>query len=78
MADPVSVGLIGGIVGAMLIVLGGGIALSSNTYQGFTVGWPLFIWMTLLTAVSIGQLFLTYTLSTAISENPRVSGTGET
>jgi hypothetical protein len=57
----------------MLIVLGGGIALTSNSYQGFTVGWPLFIWMTLLTALTIGQLFLTYTISTAVSENPKVT-----
>ena len=62
----------------MLIVLGGAIALTSNTYQGFTVGWPLFIWMTLLTAMSIGQLFLTYTISTAVSANPTVSGTEAT
>lgn len=62
----------------MLIVLGGAIALTSNTYQGFTVGWPLFIWMTLLTAISIGQLFLTYTISSAISENPKLSETEAT
>jgi len=61
----------------MLIVLGGGIALSSNTYQGFTVGWPLFIWLVTLTALTIGQFFLTYTISTAVSANPTVSAPEE-
>jgi hypothetical protein len=35
-----------------------------------TMGFSLFCWMTILTILTVGQLFLTYTISTALAAAP--------
>jgi len=50
--------------------MGGAIALYSGTWQSMTVGVSLFIWLSLISALNIGLLYHTYTISTALAAAP--------
>ena len=68
--DAVIQGIIGGATASLLIVVGGAIAMRSGAWENLTMGFSLFCWMTILTILTIGQLFLTYTISSALAEAP--------
>jgi hypothetical protein len=68
--DAVIQGIVGGSVASLLIVIGGAIAVFSGSWEKMTVGLSLFIWLALLTALTVGQVFLTYTISTALAATP--------
>jgi len=61
--DAVSIGLIGGSAGGMLIVLGGAIMYTGNAFPALNLTLPVFVWLILLTAICVFQLFLTFTLT---------------
>jgi hypothetical protein len=42
----------------------------SGSWEKMTAGLSLFIWLALLTALTVGQVFLTYTISTALAATP--------
>jgi hypothetical protein len=68
--DAVIQGIIGGATASLLIVVGGAIAISTGAWEKMTMGFSLFCWMTILTILTVGQLFLTYTISTALAAAP--------
>jgi len=74
--DAVIQGIIGGASASLLIVVGGAIAVFSGTWEKMTIGFSLFCWMTILTVLTIGQLFLTYTISTALAAAPSQTAKG--
>ena len=74
--DAVIQGIVGGSVASLLIVIGGAIAVFSGAWEKMTVGLSLFIWLALLTALTVAQVFLTYTISTALAGSPSQTETG--
>ena len=68
--DAVITGVIGGGAASLLIVVGGAVALYSNLWQRLSSPYILFAWMTLLSGLQVGQLFLTYMLVSAFAEAP--------
>jgi hypothetical protein len=48
----------------------------SGAWEKMTVGLSLFIWLALLTALTVAQVFLTYTISTALAAAPSQTETG--
>ena len=74
--DAVIQGIIGGSAASLLIVIGGAIAVFSGAWEKMTVGLSLFIWLALLTALTVAQVFLTYTISTALAGSPSQTETG--
>jgi hypothetical protein len=68
--DAVIQGIIGGAAASLLIVMGGTVAVFSGAWEKMTLGLSLFIWMSTLTALTVAQLFLTYTISTALAAAP--------
>lgn len=68
--DAVIQGIVGGSAASLLIVIGGAIAVFSGSWEKMTAGLSLFIWLALLTALTVGQVFLTYTISTALAATP--------
>lgn len=74
--DAVLQGIIGGASASLLIVIGGAIAVVSGAWEKWTVGLSLFIWISMLTALTVGQLFLTYTISAALAAAPSQTDKG--
>ena len=68
--DAVVTGLIGGSTVAILVVVGGAVALWSNSYANFTSPTSVFMWMSFLSALTLGQLYLTYVLVSAFAAAP--------
>jgi len=68
--DAVVTGLIGGSTVAILVVVGGAVALWSNLSSNFTSPSTIFLWMSFLSALTLGQLYLTYVLVSAFSATP--------
>jgi hypothetical protein len=68
--DAVVTGLIGGSTVAILVVVGGAVALWSNMYSNFTSPSSVFMWMSFLSALTLGQLYLTYVLVSAFAAAP--------
>lgn len=68
--DAVVQGIIGGATASLLIVVGGAIAVFSGAWEKWTVGLSLFIWMLLVSALNVGLLYHTYTISTALAAAP--------
>jgi hypothetical protein len=66
--DAVITGIIGGGTASLLVVIGGMVAVSSNLWETYSSPKLLFIWLIVLSALVVGQLFLTYTISTTFSE----------
>ena len=68
--DAVITGLIGGGTASLLLVVGGLVALYSGIYEKFTGPNVTFAWLSILTALTIGQLILTGIIVTTFSEAP--------
>ena len=68
--DAVVNGLIGGSVAGLLIVVGGVVALYSDLYQKFSTPSVLFAWVSLLSALTVGQLYLTWSLVSSFAAAP--------
>ena len=68
--DAVITGLIGGGTASLLLVVGGLVALFTDTWQKASSPQILFCWLCLLSALQIGQLYLTYILVSAFVEVP--------
>lgn len=68
--DAVITGLIGGGTASLLLVVGGLVALYSGIYEKFTGPNVVFAWLSVLSALTIGQLVITYTVITTFSEAP--------
>ena len=68
--DAVITGLIGGGTISLLIVVGGAVALWSDLYKSVTTPNMLFMWLSVLTALTAGQLYLTYDLVSTFSATP--------
>ena len=64
-------GIIGGIVASGLILFVGAIALKSDMIQTMTTGTPMYLWLLLNTAITIGQFVFTYIIITQITEAPK-------
>jgi len=67
--DAVVKGLIGGSVVSLLVVVAGSVALFSNVWQNVTP-YMMYIWVMLLTALTVGQLVLTSFVVSTLSEAP--------
>jgi len=68
--DAVITGLIGGGTASLLLVLGGAIALFTDVWKSM-VSWKIFFaWLSLLSALMIGQLYLTYVLVSTFAAAP--------
>jgi hypothetical protein len=48
----------------------------SGAWEKMTVGLSLFIWLALLTALTVGQVFLTYTISSSLAATPSQTESG--
>ena len=68
--DAVVTGLIGGGTASLLIVVGGAVALWSDLYKSFTTPAMIFMWLSILSALAVGQLYLTYQVVSAFSVTP--------
>ena len=80
MADPISLGLIGGVGASIFIVLGGLAAATVKdstsgdySYKYFTYGYGLFFWLVFLTAISVGLLVYVKILSDYFHQLPKQS-----
>ncbi len=67
--DAVVKGLIGGSVVSLLIVVAGSVAIFSNFWQNVTP-YMMYIWVLLLTALTVGQLVLSSFVVSTLSEAP--------
>ncbi len=68
--DAVVKGLIGGSVISLIIFFGGIISLNSGFAELVKNPNTVGIWLITLTALTVGQLFMTYMVSSALSEAP--------
>jgi len=68
--DAVINGLIGGGTASLLIVVGGAVALYSDLWQKISSPQVIFAWVCLLSALQVGQLYLTYVLVSAFAAAP--------
>ena len=68
--DAVINGLIGGATASLLIVVGGAVAVFSGLWEKMSSNYILFLWVTLLSALTVGQLYLSYTVSSALMAVP--------
>lgn len=68
--DAVVTGLIGGSTVAILVVVGGAVAVWSDLYKKFSGESTVFVWLSFLSALTLGQLYLTYTLVSAFAAAP--------
>ena len=68
--EAVTNGLIGGSVVSLLLVVAGGVALTSNLWESYYTPKLAFAWISFLTALMVGQLYLTYSLVYAFSAAP--------
>ena len=69
--DAVVTGLVWGSVASLIVVVGGAGALLTNVWEKYSTPYVLFVWLTLLTALTIGQLYLTVFVSSALAEAPK-------
>ena len=74
--DAVINGLIGGATASLLIVVGGAVAVFSGLWEKMSSNYILFLWITLLSALTVGQLYLSYTVSSALMAVPTQTETG--
>ena len=68
--EAVTTGLIGGSVASLLVIVGGAVALGSNAWEKFSTPYFFFAWMTILSGLTVGQLYLTYSLVSDFSASP--------
>jgi len=68
--DAVITGLIGGGTASLLLIVGGAVALYSNLWQRVSSPQTVFAWLCLVSALQVGQLYLSYCLVTAFAEAP--------
>ena len=68
--DAVITGLIGGGTASLLLVVGGAVALFTDTWQRVSDPRVIFSWLCFLSALQVGQLYLTYVLVSAFAEVP--------
>jgi hypothetical protein len=68
--DAVITGVVGGGTISLLLVVGGAVALWSNLWEKFSSPQYIFTWLCFLTSLTIGQLYLTYVLTTAFAATP--------
>ena len=73
--EAVVTGLIGGSTVAVLVVVGGAVALWSNAYERFSSPSYVFMWMCFLSSLTLGQLYLTYVLVSAFAAAPSQTAT---
>ena len=73
--DAVSQGILWGVVGSALVVLGGSIALTSNTFSSLTTGYGLFIWLLLISALCVFSFIHGFVITGYLLQTPRQSGT---
>ena len=74
--DAVITGLIGGGTASLLIVIGGVVALYSDMWMKFTSPTAIFTWLFILSALTVGQLFLTWQIASAVSVAPSQTDQG--
>jgi len=68
--DAVVNGLIGGGTASLLLVVGGAVALYSDMWRNASSPQAMFAWLCLVSALQVGQLYLTYVLVTAFAATP--------
>ena len=68
--DAVTSGLIAGATASSLLIFGGAVAYASDLWKTFLTPGGLFAWLTILTALTIGQLGVTITVLLKLSEAP--------
>ena len=59
-----------GSAASLIVVVGGVGAIASNVWEKYSSPYILFLWLTLLTAMMVGQLYLTIFISYALAEAP--------
>jgi len=69
--DDVIKGTIGGVVGSLLILLVGVLSFNGNTVEFMTSGRVLYMWLLLLSGITIGQFVFTYIIVDAWTANPK-------
>jgi hypothetical protein len=72
----VSSGLVGGGLLSLGIIVGSVVVLYTNMWQKFANFRIFFIWMCILSALTVGQIYLSYTLSTAFAAAPSQTDKG--
>jgi hypothetical protein len=68
--DAVTSGLIGGGATSLILIIGGVVAYFSSTWESVSSPRVFFMWLTLLSALQMGQLVLSYLLVTAFAAAP--------
>ena len=68
--DAVITGLIGGGTASLLLIVGGAVALYSDLWQRVSSPQTVFAWLCLVSALQVGQLYLTYSLVSTFAEGP--------
>jgi hypothetical protein len=68
--DAVVTGIAWGRAASLIVVVGGVGAIVSNVWEKYSTPYILFLWLTILTAMMIGQLYLTIFISYALVEAP--------
>jgi len=68
--DAVVKGLIGGATVSLLTVVAGSVAVFSNFWQYASTPYIVYIWMLVLTSLTVGQLVLTSFVASTLMEVP--------
>ena len=68
--DAVVTGLIGGSVTSILVIVGGLISVYSGMWERYTNPNIVMTWLTILTGLMLGQLYLTYSLVSTFAAAP--------
>lgn len=68
--EAVTTGLIGGSVLSLLIIVGGAVSIWTDVWQRWSNPYITFVWLTTLSALTVGQLYLTYHVSLTLLVTP--------
>jgi hypothetical protein len=68
--DAVVTGLIGGSVTSILVIVGGLISVYSGMWERYTHPNIVMTWLTVLTGLTLGQLYLSYSIASAVAAAP--------
>jgi hypothetical protein len=69
--DAVTGGLIGGAVVSLVIYVAGAVAIFSGFWETMSSNYVLYLWIVVLTGLTIGQLVLTGFVVSALTEAPQ-------
>jgi len=72
--DAVTAGLIAGSVASIILYVVGAVAVFSGLWQSLSSPYVVYLWMVVLTGLTVGQLILSGFVVSALAEAPSQTG----